>query len=170
MLNSGQARFFNIVLAMLCLQGCRTTPPQIAGTWSGEMMIDGGTRGPTHIKVTVTFTQHRNRIGGQWRSLDAARPAAGEVFGTLTREQSRQAVDMRFTFTGRHPLEPDAGGSCRGAARSVGQLTYNTTVDTAGRQAHEPPGWGIRLKAFDGLAFESCPAIRYATWTLTRQQ
>lgn len=77
-------------------------------------------------------------------------------------------MTVRFTFAGQHPIESIANVNCSGAARSEGQLTYNTTYDSAGQPSPERPGWGIRLKAFEGITFDSCPAIRYATWTLTR--
>ena len=131
------------------------------------MMLDGSA-GPTFIHVAATLTQEGNRIGGEWHSLDATSAASGDLAGTVTYENSRQAITMRFTFAGPHPITT-ASDNCVGAARSEGQLVYNTATDTAGGAAPERPGWGIRLKAFEGITFESCPAIRYATWTLTRQ-
>jgi hypothetical protein len=128
------------------------------------MMLDGGNAGPAFIHVAVNFTQVGDRVGGVWRSLDSA--ASGDVAGTVTNENGRQAVTMRFTFAGPHPIGSTTGVNCIGAARSEGQLVYNTTSDPA----HERPGWAIRLKAFEGFTFESCAAIRYATWTLTRQE
>ena len=163
-----QALLFNVLLLVLCVQGCSEPAPQIAGTWSGSMMIDGGS-GPTFVKVAVTFTQDDHHLEGHWRALDGTTQAAGLVSGTITRDNSRQAVNARFTYTGRHPHRASAGATCVGSARSEGQLTYNTTIDTAGGPSPERPGWGIRLKAFEGFTFESCPTIGYATWTLTRE-
>jgi hypothetical protein len=163
----GQAPLFRILL-VVCMLGCGTPAPQIAGIWSGRMMIDGGGSGPTFVHVAVTFTQDGSRVEGHWRALDGTSDAEGLVSGTVTRENGGQPVNVRFTYTGRHPIR--SIGTCVGSARSEGQLTYNTTIDTAGGPSPERPGWGIRLKAFDGFAFESCPAIGYATWTLTRER
>lgn len=133
------------------------------------MMLDAGKGAHTFVHVQVTFTQDGDRIEGHWRALDGPSDAGGLVSGTVTGQEGRQAVNVRFTYAGPHPIRSIPGTNCSGAARSEGQLTYNTTIDTAGRQAHERPGWGIRLKAFEGFTFESCAAIQYATWTLTRQ-
>ena len=158
--------FFNILLfAGLCVR-CSSPAPQISGGWSGTMMLDGGDAGPAFIHVAVNVTQDGDRITGSWRSVDAKSSASGDVAGTMSNENGHQAVTMRFTFAGPHPLKSTAGVDCIGTARSEGQLTYNITSDPA----HERPGWAIRLKAFEGITFESCPAIGYSTWTLTRQE
>ena len=170
-LTYARALFFtSLSLVILCVAGCSTSASQVAGTWSGPMMIDGGQGDPKFVNVAVTFTQNGDRIEGHWRTLDAINETSGDVSGTVaTRDDGRQAMNVRFTFAGRHPVESIASLNCVGAARSEGQVTYNTTIDTTGQPAHERPGWAIRLKAFEGITFDSCPAIRYATWTLTRQ-
>jgi hypothetical protein len=135
------------------------------------MMLDRGNGAHTFVKVEVTFTQLRDRVSGQWRTLEStAASTAGKVSGTVGNNESQNAMDVSFTFSGEHPVRAVANIDCSGTARAEGQLTYNTTVTTGGGPEHEPRGWGIRLKAFNGIEFESCPPIRYATWTLTRQQ
>jgi hypothetical protein len=131
------------------------------------MMIDGAGSGSTFVHVAVTFTQRGSRIEGHWRALDGNTDAAGLVSGTVTHENGHQPVNVRFTYTGGHPIRSTGSSTCVGSARAEGQLTYNTTIDTMGGPSPERPGWGIRLKAFEGFTFESCPAIGYATWTLT---
>jgi hypothetical protein len=134
------------------------------------MMLDAGNGAHSLSDIEVTFTQDGDRIEGRWRTIDGTLEATGLVSGTIAREDSRQAVNVRFTYAGRHPNRSVAGANCVGSARAEGQLTYNTTVDTSGQPSRERPGWGIRLKAFEGFTFDSCPAIGYATWTLTRRQ
>jgi hypothetical protein len=169
MWNWKPAPVFNVALVIGCLQGCGPAPPQIAGTWSGTMMLDAGNAAPTFMPVAVTFTQDGNQMEGRWHALDGTTDAAGLVSGTVTRAEDRQTLAVRFTYKGRHPIRPMPDATCIGTARSEGLLSYNTTVDTAGRQSREQPGWSIRLKAFEGFAFDACPAIGYATWTLARQ-
>ena len=122
------------------------------------------------VQVEVTFTQDGDRIGGRWHTTEATRGAAGRVTGSIQHDGGRTTVDVVFSFAGSHPFAPAADAQCQGSARAEGQLTYNTTVSTDGGPSPEQPGWGVRLKAFEGFSFDNCPAIRYATWTLARQR
>jgi hypothetical protein len=163
-------RATRLAIAVFWLHACGgADAPSVAGTWSGSMILDSGKGESTSGDVEVTFTQDGNRIEGRWRTLEGAE-ATGLVSGTITREESRHAVNVRFTYAGRHPGRSDAGANCVGSARADGQLTFNTTMDTAGQPSRERPGWYIRLKAFEGFTFEACPPIGYATWTLSRPQ
>lgn len=146
----------------------------MAGTWSGPMMLELEKGMNEFVDTEVVLEQSGERLRGRWHALDSKKySAAGDVIGTVTRAGARQQVDVSFTFVGYQPGKPlSAAAQCTGTARASGQLTNNTTVDTSGRAVAESPethGWAIRLKAFDGFGFESCPVIRYATWTLTRR-
>jgi hypothetical protein len=135
------------------------------------MMLELAKGNPAFVKVDVTLMQDGEQLSGRWQTIDTAEfRAGGEVTGRIARTPSHHQVDMRFSFAGRHP---NAVGPCNGAAQSSGQLTYNTTVNSAVNPPgtpHEQTGWGLRLKAFDGFPFESCSPVRYATWTLTRKR
>jgi hypothetical protein len=165
-------RAVTIVFVTLCSTGCATTSePQVAGTWSGPMMLELAKGNHTFVTVDVTLIQDGEQLSGRWQTIDTTEfKADGDVTGRIARAPSHHQVDLRFSFVGRHP---GAEGACRGAAQASGLLTFNTTVNSAANPPgtpHEEPGWGIRLKAFEGFAFDSCSPVRYATWTLTRKR
>ena len=131
-------------------------------------MLELAKGNPAFVKVEAVLVQRGKDIRGRWRTLDSERHvASGELTGSLTRTEAEQHVDVSFTFVGHYAgSTATAGLQCRGTARASGQLTRNTITGIGG--SREEPPWSIRLKAFDGFGFESCPPIRYATWTLTR--
>lgn len=134
-------------------------------------MLEFGKGNHTFVTVDVTLNQDGEQLSGRWRTIETTEfRADGEVKGRIARTPSQHQVDLRFSFVGRHP---GADGPCRGAAQASGQLTFNTTVNSAVNPPgtpHEETGWGLRLKAVDGFPFESCWPVKYATWTLTRKR
>ena len=159
-------------LATLWLVGCSKTPaPNVTGNWSGPMMLELATGNHTFVTVGVTLQQSGEQLSGRWRTTDTTAFAAdGEVTGRIARTPSHHQVDLRFSIVGRH-LRGE--GPCKGAAQASGQLTFNTTVNSEANPSGTPreaPVWALRLKAFDGFQFGSCPPVRYATWTLTRKR
>jgi hypothetical protein len=152
----------------------RPRAPEVTGTWSGPMVLELDKGLNALVDIEVVLEQTDGRLRGRWHTLDSKEySAAGDVIGTITRTAASQQVDLSFEFVGHHPGSPLSGAAqCAGVARASGQLTNNTTYGTSDRAVDESPGmhgWAIRLKAFDGFSFTSCPAIRYATWTLTRR-
>jgi hypothetical protein len=135
------------------------------------MMLELAKGESAFVTVNVTLDQDGEQLSGRWHTIDTTEfKADGDVTGRITRKPSQHQVDLSFSFVGRRP---GAEGSCSGAAQASGQLTFNTTVNSATNPPgtpHEEPGWGLRLKAFDGFPFESCSPVRYATWTLTRKR
>jgi hypothetical protein len=134
------------------------------------MMLELDQGRTAFVKVEVNLNQDGEQLSGRWRTTDTTEFAAdGAVTGRIARDGSRQQVEMDFAFTGRHP---NGAQTCTGTAKASGQLSHNTTVNSAAnpdRTPREEPGWAIRLKAHDGLSFQACPPIRYATWSLTRK-
>lgn len=163
-----------IFLVTFCSTVCsKTAAPDMTGTWSGPMMVELAKGDHTFVTVDVTLNQDGDRLSGRWRTIETTEFGAdGDVTGRIALTPSHQQVDLRFSFVGRHPSAPEAEGPCRGTADASGQLTFNTTVNSATNQPSTPreePGWALRLKAFDGFSFEACSPVRYATWTLTRK-
>ena len=158
-------------LVTFCSAACTTPAPDLTGTWSGSMMLELEKGDHTFVTVDVTLNQDGEQLSGRWRTIDTTEfEAVGEVTGRVARTPSQHQVDLRFSFVGRRP-----GGvaPCRGEAQASGQLAFNTTVNSAANAPgtpHEEPGWGLRLKAFEGFPFEACSPVRYATWTLTRKR
>jgi hypothetical protein len=142
--------------------------PDVSGTWTGPMMLQLGKGNSAFVDVEVVLEQSGTNVKGRWHTVATEEhSASGTVTGTLTRTASQQQVNVSFTFVGHHAGRPSAEGEpCQGGARASGSLNRNTTVGSGAPP--EAPGWSIRLKAFDGFGFESCPPIRYATWTLAR--
>ena len=169
----GASRAITSAVVMMCAaHGClRPTVPDVAGRWSGSMMLELGQGNHAFVTVEVTLNQDGEHLSGRWRTADTTEFAAnGDVTGRIARDGSRQQVDMDFSFVRR---QPNGAQPCTGTAKASGQLTYNTTVSSSANQDRTPkeePGWGIRLKAFDGVSFEACSPVRYATWTLTRKR
>ena len=165
-------RAVTIVFVTLLSTGCASTSePQVAGTWSGSMMLELEKGNHTFVTVDVTLNQDGDQLSGRWRTIETTDfRADGEVKGRIARTASHHQVDLRFSFVGRHP---SAKAPCTGVAQASGQLTFNRTVNGGANPPGTPleePGWGLRLKAFDGFPFESCSPVRYATWTLTRKR
>jgi hypothetical protein len=166
-----------IVTAVSCsFQSCarRATVPEVAGTWSGPMMLELAHGEPAFVNVDLVLQQDRERLHGRWHTTNSIEyQAAGDAAGKISNVSGRNQVDVSFTFVGHHPGMPASGGvRCSGTASASGQLTYSTIVDANSLspvQSREAQGWRIRLKAYDGIGFDSCPKIRYATWTFTHR-
>jgi len=170
-------RMHAVTLVVVTLSAARcieSSAPEMAGTWSGPMMLELAKGNHTFVTVDVTFNQDGEELWGRWQTMDTTEFAAeGELTGRIARTPSRHEIEVRFSFVGRPPGTPPADGACRGLARASGQLTFNTTVNSAANppgMPREKPGWAIRLKAFDGVSFEACSPVRYATWTLIRKR
>ena len=164
------AAFACCALVVSALSSCRRAQaPQIAGTWSGTMMLEAPPRAPVVVDVAVVLQQRSGSLDGRWRTKgNVAYRAAGNVTGKIYEVPGRHQVDVRFTFDASPGLvRPLDGIRCEGLGVAEGQLTFAHTIGSR-ISSTQDPRWVLRLKAFNGIDFRGCGTVAYATWTLAR--
>ena len=160
-----------IVLATIQGVGSRAAVGQgreIAGRWSGRMLVDYRSGRNELVPIEVSLTQHRTELTGQWRIAQSSRySASGTVSGTIQYVSGVRRVDLQFAYDGAVPsrdLRTSPSRTCVGVGRATGQFTIANVSGSS-----EPARGVIRVKAFEGIAFGSpCDPVPYAEWELSR--